>query len=88
MTIQIELVPESSSDAVASRIPGAISAAAIVPGAVATIFAADDGEVSVYNHLAMRASDPRQTYAGVPAPAPEVHFSGSLDLGGAACDGE
>ncbi len=67
--IQIELVSGSSDDTGASRIPGAIAAAAIAPGVVAAIFAADDGERSVYTDLAvLRAGDSNQTYEGVSAP--------------------
>lgn len=87
--IRIELVSDSSVEAGASRIPGAVAAAAIAPGAVATLFAADDGEMSVYNDPAvLRAGGSGQTYAGVSTPAPEFDLSGSFDIGDAAGDGE
>lgn len=69
--IQIEVVSGSSDDSGASRIPGAIAAAAIAPGMVAAIFAAEDGERSVYTDPAvLRAGDSNQTYEGVSAPVP------------------
>lgn len=87
--LQIEVVPASSADAAASRIPGAIAAAVIVPGTVATILTADDGERSVYNDPAiLRSGDSGQTSTGTSASAPEVCLSGSFDTGGAVGDGE
>jgi hypothetical protein len=52
--ISVELVPDSSTDPSASRIPGAVAAAGIAPAAVAAFFAADDGARSVYNAPAVR----------------------------------
>lgn len=87
--IRIELVPDPSPDPGASRIPGAIAAAAIVPGAVAAFFAADDGERSVYNDPAvLRAGDSGQTFTGVPTPGPEVDLPGPAGVEGSAGDGE
>lgn len=87
--IQIESVPELTADAAASRLPGAVAAAGIVPGAVATIFSADDGESSVHNDPAiLRSGDSGQTYRGTSAPMPEMNFSESFDTGCAVGDGE
>lgn len=74
--IHVELVPDSSTDPAASRIPRAVAAAAVAPGAVAAFFAADDGERSVYNDpaalraggrvaptQALRFLDPRSIFA-------------------------
>ena len=87
--IRIEVVAGASAEDPASRIPGAIAAAALTPGAVATILAADDGERSVYNDPAvLRAGDSGQTYTGTSGPTPEITLSESLDSGGAVGDGE
>ncbi|MHA7263735.1 hypothetical protein ACX80W_11095 [Arthrobacter sp. TMN-37] len=87
--IQIEMVSGSSADAAASQIPGAIRAAALTPGVVATIFAADDGERSFYKDRAiLRAGGSGQTYTGTSGPTPEIDFSESFDVGGAVGDGE
>jgi hypothetical protein len=84
--IQVEFVPDSVDPA--SRVPGAIAAAAIAPGVVAAFFAADDGERSVYNNsAALRAGDSGQTYTGAAEPAPEVDYAGAFDTGGAGADG-
>ncbi len=87
--IRIELVAGSSAEDPASRIPAVMAAATLTPGAVATSFAADDGERSVYNDPAvLRAGDSGQTYTGTSGPTPEITFSGPVDAGGAAGDGE
>ncbi|WP_247828273.1 hypothetical protein [Arthrobacter antioxidans] len=87
--IRIEWVAGSSADAAASWIPGASAAAALTPGTVATVFAADDGEGSLYNDPAvLRAGDSGQTSTGTSEPTPEIDLSGSFDVGGAAGDGE
>lgn len=83
--IHVELVPDSVDPA--SRIPGAIAAAAIAPAAVAAFFAADDG--SPYSDpAALRAGDSGQTYTGVAEPAPEVDYAAANDAGYADGGGE
>ncbi|WP_458116570.1 hypothetical protein [Arthrobacter sp. D2-10] len=86
--IQVELVPEGATDS-ASRIPGAVAAAAIAPSAALAFFAADDGATSVYSDpAALRAGDSGQTYTGVAEPGPEASYAGSLDATGADGGGE
>ena len=87
--IQVELVPDPSTDPAASRIPRAVAAAAIAPGAVAAFFAADDGERSVYNDpAALRVGGSGDTYTGAAAPGPESDALASFDSGGADGGGD
>lgn len=87
--ISVELVPDSSTDPSASRIPGAVAAAAIAPAAVAAFFAADDGARSVYNDpAALRAGGSVETYVGVAVPEPAVDCPASPDAGGADGGGD
>ncbi|MHA7284566.1 hypothetical protein [Arthrobacter sp. TMS2-4] len=87
--IRIELVPDPSLDPGALRIPGALAAAAVAPGAVAAFFAADDGERSVYGDPAvLRAGDSGQTSTGVSTSGPEIHFPGTPGIEGSAGDGD
>jgi hypothetical protein len=87
--IRVELVAGTSGDAADSRIPRAIAAAALVPGAVAAFFAADDGERSVYDDPAvLRAGDSGQTSTGTAAPSPDIDPPGFFDPGDAAGDGD
>ena len=86
--IQVELVPEGAMDS-ASRIPGAVAAAAIAPSAALAFFAAYDGATSVYSDpAALRADDSGQTYGGVAEPAPGFYYGGSPDAAGADGSGE
>lgn len=83
VSIQVELVPDPSTDPAASRIPRAVAAAAIAPGALAAFFAADDGERSVYNDpAALRAGGSGGTCTGAATSGGEVDYSPSFDAGG------
>lgn len=86
--IQVEWVPDPSTDPAASRIPRAVAGAAIAPGAVAAFFAAD-GERSVYNDpAALRAGESGGTYTRAGTPGLEADFPASFDAGGADGGGE
>lgn len=86
--IQVELVPDADADS-ATRIPGAVAAAAIAPSAALAFFAADDGATSVYSDpAALRADDSGQTYEGVAEPAPGINYADSLGAAGADGGGE
>lgn len=82
--IQVQLVPDSSTEAPASRIPGAVGAVAITPAAVAALFAADDGARSIYNDPAvLRAGGAGEASTGVAVPGTGVDSYTALDTDGA-----
>lgn len=86
--IQVELVPDADADS-ATRIPGAVAAAAIAPSAALAFVTTDDGAASVYSDPAtLRAGDSGQTYAGVAEPALDPNYAGSPDAAGADGGGE